>query len=168
MPAQKSAGLLVFRRRDGGAQFLLAHPGGPYWARKDDGAWTIPKGLIEDGEDPRAAALREFEEEVGQRVDGPLFELTPLRQKGGKLVQAWLAEADVDPANLASNTFEIEWPPRSGRMASFPEIDRIAWFDPPLLWTRSSRARPPSSTKRWKDSACPRSLDPSPSSRSSR
>src|SRR5260370_28124896 len=100
MPAQKSAGLLVFRRRDGGVQFLLAHPGGPYWARKDDGAWTIPKGLIDEGEEPRAAALREFEEEVGRRVDRPLIEVTPRPQKGRKLLHASPAEADRAPADL--------------------------------------------------------------------
>jgi predicted NUDIX family NTP pyrophosphohydrolase len=108
---------------------LLAHPGGPYWAKKDAGAWSLPKGEIEPGEEPLAAARRELTEEIGLAVDGSFLPLGELRQKGGKHVAAWAIEADFDPATLVSGTFEIEWPPRSGRMQSFPEIDRAAWFD---------------------------------------
>ncbi|HEY4028740.1 MAG TPA: NUDIX domain-containing protein [Caulobacteraceae bacterium] len=126
--AQKSAGLLVYRRTGSGLEFLLAHPGGPYWAKRDDGAWSIPKGLIGDGEDALAAARREFEEEVGQAVTGAFGPLTPLRQKSGKLIHAWMVEADLDLGGFRSNLFEMEWPPRSGRMQAFPEIDRVDWF----------------------------------------
>ncbi|HEY9218486.1 MAG TPA: NUDIX domain-containing protein [Phenylobacterium sp.] len=127
--AATSAGILVFRRGEAGPQLLLAHPGGPYWARRDAGAWMIPKGEIDPGEDPLAAALREFREEVGTTLQGPFLELTPIRQKGGKLVLCWLVEADLDVTALASNSFEIEWPPGSGRRQAFPEIDAIAYFD---------------------------------------
>lgn len=109
---------------------LLAHFGGPYWAKKDDGAWAIPKGLIEEGESAEQAARREFGEEVGPVPEGPLLPLGDIRQKGGKLVTAFAIEADFDPAALASNSFTIEWPPRSGQMKSFPEIDRVQWFEP--------------------------------------
>lgn len=114
-------------------EVLLGHMGGPYWARKDRGAWTIPKGEYADGEDPLAAALREFEEEIGVPV--PIAELADFidlgeaRQSGGKIVRAWAVEGDLDPSTAVSNTFEIEWPPRSGRLQSFPELDRVAWFD---------------------------------------
>ena len=128
--AERSAGVLVYRRQGDGVEFLLAHPGGPFWARKDDGAWSIPKGLVDAGEELRAAAVREFEEETGLEVQSELAELTPLKQKGGKLVFAWLAQADLDLSRFRSNRFEMEWPPRSGRKASFPEIDRVAYFDP--------------------------------------
>jgi predicted NUDIX family NTP pyrophosphohydrolase len=128
--AETSAGLLVYRRTAGSLQFLLAHPGGPFWAGRDDGAWSIPKGLIGEGEDRQAAALREFHEETGQTVSGDLVALTPLRQKSGKIVHAWMIEADPDLAGFSSNLFEMEWPRRSGRRASFPEIDRVAWFGP--------------------------------------
>ena len=127
---EKSAGLLAYRRTGEGVEFLLAHPGGPFWARRDDGAWSIPKGLVGEGEDTRAAALREFKEEVGQALDGDFVALTPLKQKSGKIVYGWLVEADVDLAGFHSNLFEMEWPRGSGRIASFPEIDRVAWFDP--------------------------------------
>ena len=109
---------------------LLGHFGGPYWARKDEGAWAIPKGLIKEGESPEQAARREFAEEVGPVPDGPLIPLGEVRQKGGKLVTAFALEADFDPAALASNSFTMEWPPRSGQMQSFPEVDRVAWFGP--------------------------------------
>jgi predicted NUDIX family NTP pyrophosphohydrolase len=108
---------------------LLAHPGGPYWARKDAGAWSLPKGEIETGEEPLAAARRELAEEIGLTVDGAFLSLGELRQRGGKHVAAWAVEADFDPATLVSATFEMEWPPRSGRMQSFPEVDRAAWFE---------------------------------------
>jgi predicted NUDIX family NTP pyrophosphohydrolase len=123
-----SAGLLLFRRAESGWQVLLAHPGGPFWARKDQGAWSIPKGELAEGEDPLEAATREFAEETGQHVTGNFIALDPLRQPGGKLIHAWAVEADFDPAQLRSNTFSMEWPPRSGRQASFPEVDRAAWF----------------------------------------
>ena len=109
---------------------LLAHFGGPYWAKKDEGAWAIPKGLIEEGESAEQAASREFAEEVGPVPDGPLLPLGDIRQKGGKLVTAFALEADFDPATLASNHYTMEWPPRSGQMQSFPEVDRVAWFGP--------------------------------------
>ncbi|HEX6859795.1 MAG TPA: NUDIX domain-containing protein [Caulobacteraceae bacterium] len=126
--AEKSAGLLVYRLRGGGPEFLLAHPGGPFWKNRDEGAWTIPKGLIEDGEETLAAARREFEEETGQTVSGDFVELTPLKQKSGKLVFCWLVEADLDVSAFRSNEFEIELPRKSGRFARFPEIDRVDYF----------------------------------------
>jgi predicted NUDIX family NTP pyrophosphohydrolase len=122
-----SAGLLAFRRRTG-LEVLLAHPGGPFWAKKDGGAWTIPKGLAEPGTDLLAAARREFAEETNLAAAGHLTPLTPVRQKSGKTVYAWAFEADLDLAAFASNTFEIEWPPKSGKRQRFPEIDRIAYF----------------------------------------
>lgn len=125
-----SAGLVVFRRRRG-LEVLLAHPGGPFWRRKDDGVWTIPKGLIEPGEDPLAAAQREFTEETNFAVSAPFIALAPVKQKSGKIVHAWAVEADVDLAHFVSNTFEIEWPPKSGRRQSFPEIDRVGYFTLP-------------------------------------
>lgn len=124
----RSAGILLYRIREGRPQILLAHPGGPFWRRRDDGAWSIPKGLIGEDEDAEAAARREFREETGGAVTGPLVALGSLRQKGGKIVEAFAAEGDIDPAAVSSNSFSIEWPPRSGRTESFPEIDRVAWF----------------------------------------
>lgn len=124
-----SAGLLVFRRAPR-LEFLLAHPGGLFWARKDDGAWTIPKGLVEEGEDPRLAALREFGEETGLSVEGEPVALAPVKQKSGKVVAIWMVEANPALSAFHSNTFELELPRGSGRMVSFPEIDRIAWFAP--------------------------------------
>lgn len=132
MAAKHSAGVLLYRRRGEGVEFLLVHPGGPFWRRKDAGAWTIPKGQVEDGEEPRACAIRELEEELGPapKLDPEqLVELGSIRQKAGKLVEAWAAEADFDPATLASNTFSMEWPPRSGSEQEFPEVDRAEWFD---------------------------------------
>jgi predicted NUDIX family NTP pyrophosphohydrolase len=127
-----SAGLIVFRAREGALQVLLAHMGGPYWARKDAGAWSIPKGELEDGEDPLAGARREYAEELGQPPpDGPVIELGEVRQRGGKRVVAFAVEGDFDPAQLHPGTFELEWPPRSGRRQAFPEVDRVAWFDLP-------------------------------------
>ena len=129
---QKSAGLLVWRRGPAGPQFLLAHPGGPFWARRDAGAWSIPKGLIDDGEDPLAAARREFREEVGIEVTaGAFVRLADRRLKSGKTVLCWLAEADLDLSDFRSNTFELEWPPRSGRRITAPECDRAAYFAAP-------------------------------------
>jgi predicted NUDIX family NTP pyrophosphohydrolase len=125
-----SAGLLAFRRRDG-LEVLLGHPGGPFWANKDDGAWTIPKGLAEPGDDLVAAARREFTEETNLTAAGELLRLTAVKQKSGKVVHVWAFAADFDLAAFASNTFEIEWPPKSGRRRSFPEIDRISYFTLP-------------------------------------
>lgn len=127
----RSAGILVFRRPPGGGvEMFLAHPGGPFWAKKDDGAWSIPKGLLAEGESPEAAARREFAEETGVAIDGALIALGEFRQPGGKIVTAFAVEGDIDPATINSNTFVVEWPPRSGRTAEFPEIDRAGWFDP--------------------------------------
>jgi predicted NUDIX family NTP pyrophosphohydrolase len=129
MPGQVSAGVLAWRRRPGGVEFLLAHPGGPFWAKKDAAGWSIPKGLVGEGEEPWAAAQREFAEELGQPISGLAEPLSPCRTPGGKLVLAWLVEADFDVATLASNSFEMEWPRGSGRLATYPEVDRAAWFD---------------------------------------
>jgi predicted NUDIX family NTP pyrophosphohydrolase len=128
MAAKRSAGLLLYRKRAGHLEVFLVHPGGPFWAKKDAGAWTIPKGEIGADEDPLAAARRETAEETGFTPDGDFVELPPVRQKAGKLVHAWAIEADCEPAQLRSNSFSMEWPPRSGRMAEFPEVDRGAWF----------------------------------------
>jgi predicted NUDIX family NTP pyrophosphohydrolase len=125
--AEISAGLLVFRRKPR-LEVLLGHPGGPYWARKDEGAWSIPNGLVDTDDDLAAAARRELAEETSFIADGPLVPLAPVRQKSGKVVHAFALEADFDLAQFASNTFEIEWPPRSGRRRAYPEIDRIAYF----------------------------------------
>jgi predicted NUDIX family NTP pyrophosphohydrolase len=123
-----SAGLLPYRWQDGELEVFLVHPGGPFWARKDDGAWSIPKGEIGPDEAPIAAARREFGEETGLAVDGEVIALTPIRQAGGKLVHAFAIAADLDPAAIRSNRFTMEWPPRSGEQREFPEIDRAGWF----------------------------------------
>ncbi|MGH6919984.1 MAG: NUDIX domain-containing protein [Geminicoccaceae bacterium] len=126
--ARISAGLLMYRRRGGALEVLLVHSGGPFWARKDAGAWSIPKGEIDPSEEPLAAARREFAEETGFAADGAFLPLASITQAGGKVVQAWAFEGDADPAALQSNSFSIEWPPRSGQQKSFPEVDRAAWF----------------------------------------
>lgn len=126
--ASRSAGILVYRLREGGIEVLLAHPGGPFWTRRDAGAWSIPKGEYADDEPPETAALREFTEETGWTLDRPPTPLGEVRQKAGKSVTAFAAEGDFDVATLRSNSFETEWPPKSGRRASFPEIDRAVWF----------------------------------------
>lgn len=123
-----SAGLLVWRLAAVGPEFLLAHPGGPLWKNRDEGAWSIPKGLIEPGKEPLAAARREFREETGFDPEGPFDPLPPIRQAGGKTVQAWLVRADLDPSQFRCETFEMEWPPRSGRRQSFPEIDQLRYL----------------------------------------
>jgi predicted NUDIX family NTP pyrophosphohydrolase len=134
--AEISAGLLAFRRKPA-LEVLLAHPGGPFWARKDDGVWTIPKGLVEPGEDLLAAARREFTEETNlTAVFGAPVALVPVNQKSGKVVHAFAVEADFDLATFASNTFEIEWPPKSGKRQNFPEIDRIGYFALPAAKTK--------------------------------
>jgi predicted NUDIX family NTP pyrophosphohydrolase len=123
-----SAGLLLWRRRGGAVEAFLVHPGGPFWARKDEGAWSIPKGEAEPGEDLLTRARQEFTEETGVTAEGNFVALAPVKQKGGKLVHAWAVEGDCDAEAIRSNTFTLEWPPRSGRMREFPEIDRAAWF----------------------------------------
>ena len=128
---RESAGILLFRRGEGGLEVFLAHPGGPFWARRDEGAWTVPKGLIDPGEDPLAAARREFREETGATVDGEFLPLGQVRLKSGKTVQVWAVEGSLDPATVRSNAVSIEWPPRSGRIREYPEVDRCAWFELP-------------------------------------
>jgi predicted NUDIX family NTP pyrophosphohydrolase len=125
---QRSAGILLFRRRRGTIEVLLAHPGGPFWAKKDEGAWSIPKGVYEPGEDGLSAARREFAEETGAQTEGEAVALGAFRQSSAKTVDVWAIEGEFDPARLKSNTFTLEWPPRSGRRREVPEIDRVQWF----------------------------------------
>jgi predicted NUDIX family NTP pyrophosphohydrolase len=127
MPPE-SAGLLLYRKRETELEFLLVHPGGPFWKNKDAGAWSIPKGEIQAGEAPLAAAQREFEEELGFAPQGEFIPLSPVKQKAGKLIHAWAVAGDCDTSTIKSNTFTVEWPPRSGRMQEFPEIDQAAFF----------------------------------------
>lgn len=130
MPTTRaSAGLLMYRKIEGGLQVLLVHPGGPFFKNKDDGAWSIPKGEADPGEDLLECARREFVEEIGTAPSGTFVQLTPVKQKGGKVVHAWAVEGDCDPSAVVSNTFTMEWPPRSGRQMEFPEIDRAEFFD---------------------------------------
>lgn len=130
MPARRSAGILLFRRSSGGVEVLLGHMGGPFWARRDAGAWSVPKGEYEPDEEPLAAARREFQEELGLPVPaGDLVELGSVTQSGGKVVTVWAVEADLDPGEVTPGTFTMEWPKGSGRVAEFPEVDRAAWFD---------------------------------------
>jgi predicted NUDIX family NTP pyrophosphohydrolase len=128
MPPPTSAGLLLYRWRGDEPEVFLVHPGGPFWAGKDERAWSIPKGLVDPGEDPLAAAVREFVEETGLSVEGRFVALTPRKQPSGKVVHAFALEHDLDASAIRSNSFSIEWPPRSGRLQSFPEVDRAAWF----------------------------------------
>jgi predicted NUDIX family NTP pyrophosphohydrolase len=129
MPKKKtSAGILLYRRRGEEVEVFLVHPGGPFWAKKDVGAWSLPKGELHEGEDPLAGALREFKEETGFEADGDFRALRPLRQPSGKTIVAWAVEGDCDPAALRSELFSMEWPPRSGKQQGFPEVDRGAWF----------------------------------------
>jgi predicted NUDIX family NTP pyrophosphohydrolase len=124
-----SAGILMYRIREHGPEVLLVHPGGPFWRKKDLGAWMIPKGEIDrEGEEPLVVAVREFQEETGAEPAGPFLPLAPIRQKGGKVVHAWACEGDLDADAIRSNTFSMEWPPGSGKTAEFPEVDRAAWF----------------------------------------
>ena len=126
--AKISAGLLMYRVRDGELEFLLAHPGGPFWKDRDTGAWTIPKGEIQPGEEPLAAAKREFEEEIGHKPQGDFMELKPITQKGGKIVHAWAFEGECDTTCVHSNSFQMEWPPHSGKLETCPEVDRACFF----------------------------------------
>ena len=127
MPKQ-SSGILMYRSREGTIEVFLVHPGGPFWTKKDVGAWSIPKGEFTEGEDPFAAARREFQEETSFAASGKFEPLTPVKQSGGKVVQAWAVEGDCDASTIKSNTFSLEWPPHSGRQQSFPEVDRAEWF----------------------------------------
>ncbi|MDI6853069.1 MAG: NUDIX domain-containing protein [Deltaproteobacteria bacterium] len=126
--AKRSAGLLMYRRRAGRLEFFLVHPGGPFWKNKEAGAWSIPKGEFGPEDDALAAARREFAEETGFEAEGDFFPLSPITQAGGKVVQAWAVEGDLDPEKITSNTFTMEWPPNSGKEVEFPEVDRAGWF----------------------------------------
>jgi predicted NUDIX family NTP pyrophosphohydrolase len=136
--ARHSAGLLVYRRR-GVVEVFLVHPGGPFWAGKDEGAWSIPKGEFPPGEDPLTAARREFREETGLTIAGEFFPLTAVKQPGGKVIHAWAVEGDLDAGAVCSNTFTLEWPPHSGQRREFPEVDRAAWF--PLVAAREKMVK---------------------------
>lgn len=127
--AKQSVGLVIYRRSAGPVEMFLVHPGGPFWKNKDLGAWSIPKGEFAEGDDLLTAARRELTEETGFSVEGPFVQLQPIKQRGGKTVYAWAVEADFDAASVVSNTFSMEWPPRSGKMREFPEVDRAGWFD---------------------------------------
>jgi predicted NUDIX family NTP pyrophosphohydrolase len=142
--SRRSAGIVLWRRRQGRLEVLLGHPGGPFFAGKDADHWTVPKGEAEAGESLQTVALREFTEETGLELpDQPLIELGEIRQKGGKAVIAWAAEGDLDPAAATSNAFEMEWPPRSGRIQEFPELDRVDWFDLPTARVKIKAAQRP-------------------------
>ena len=126
--AKQSAGVLLFRMKREQLEVFLVHPGGPFWIKKDAGAWSIPKGEIETGEEALQVAIREFKEETGQEIEGSFSELQPVKQKAGKIIKAWAVEGDIDETTIVSNTFEIEWPPRSGKKKIFPEVDKAQWF----------------------------------------
>jgi len=125
---KQSAGILLFRKKDQQLEFFIVHPGGPFFAKKDLGFWTVPKGELNDNEEPLTAAIREFAEETGKILSGDFIELSPIVQKGGKKVSCWAAEGELDPLDIVSNTFEIEWPPRSGKRQNFAEVDKAGWF----------------------------------------
>jgi len=141
--AKTSAGILLFRRGPAGVEVMLVHPGGPFWAKKDAGAWSIPKGLMNEGEDRLAAAKREFLEETGTAIEGECLDLGQHKQPGGKTIAAFAQEGDFDPASLKSNAFSIEWPPRSGRTAEFPEVDRAAWYSIAEAMEKATRGQRP-------------------------
>jgi len=139
--AKQSAGLLIYRERQGQLEVLLVHPGGPFWKNKDAGAWTIPKGELRPEENPFEAAKREFQEELGFTPSGSFIPLSPVKQKAGKIIHAWAAQADWDPKELKSNSFTLEWPPRSGKTQEFPEIDRAAYFEAETAETKINRGQ---------------------------
>jgi predicted NUDIX family NTP pyrophosphohydrolase len=136
MPKKRSAGILLYRIVGDNLEVFLVHPGGPYWEKKDDGSWSIPKGEFEAGEDPLEAAKREFQEETCFGVDGNFIELMPLKQPSGKVVYAWAVEGNIDAASIKSNMFSMEWPPRSGKEQSFPEVDKGGWFNILQAWEK--------------------------------
>jgi predicted NUDIX family NTP pyrophosphohydrolase len=140
---KKSAGILLYRIKNSQLECFLLHPGGPFFKNKDLGSWTIPKGEIDEHEDPLAAAVREFEEETGTRLDGEFVPLKPIKQKSGKLVYAWAVQGDIDASTIKCNTFEMEWPPKSGKFKSFPEVDRGEWFSIPNASTKILAAQQP-------------------------
>lgn len=125
---KQSAGILLYRKKDDSIDFFLVHPGGPFFAKKQEGVWTVPKGEIDPGEDPLACAIREFEEETGYKISGDFIPLTPIRQKGGKIVHCWALQYEVDAEKIKSNLFTMEWPPKSGKIKSFPEVDKAGWL----------------------------------------
>jgi predicted NUDIX family NTP pyrophosphohydrolase len=143
MAKKQSAGLLVYRRQAGALEIFLVHPGGPFWAKKDAGAWSIPKGEFGEDEEKLTAARREFREETGLALDGAFLELAPVKQAGGKLVFAWAIEQDLDASAIRSNTFAMEWPPKSGQTKEFPEIDRAAWFAWPFALDKILKGQRP-------------------------
>jgi len=140
---KKSAGLLMFRRRQGSVEVFLVHPGGPFWAKKDEGAWSIPKGEYDPGESPLEAARREFQEETGFQASGEFLPLTSRKQPGGKIISAWAMEGDCDPSAIRSNTFSMEWPPRSGKQQEFLEVDRAGWFPIPAAREKIVKGQAP-------------------------
>jgi predicted NUDIX family NTP pyrophosphohydrolase len=141
--AKISAGVLLYRRRPTGVEVMLVHPGGPFWAKKDLGAWSIPKGLMNEGENRLAAAKREFFEETGMAIEGECLDLGLYKQPGGKTIAAFAREGDFDPASLRSNLFSIEWPPHSGRVTEFPEVDRAGWFTLDEAMEKATRGQKP-------------------------
>lgn len=143
MPKKQSAGIVAYRMRSNAPEFFLVHPGGPFWAKKDDGAWSIPKGEFVEGEEKLQAARREFAEETGLPLDGTFAELAPVKQPGGKLVHSWAIEQELDASSIKSNLFTLEWPPRSGRRQEFPEVDRAAWFAWPLALRKVLKGQRP-------------------------
>ena len=140
---KKSAGIVLFRFKQDIPEVLLVHPGGPFWKNKDLGAWSIPKGEFDESENPLKAAKREFKEETGLLSHGPLIELTPVKLNSGKLVYAWAIKQDADASKITSNTFELEWPPKSGKWKQFPEIDKASWFDLNLAKRKISKGQLP-------------------------
>lgn len=143
MPKKQSAGIVAYRMHSKAPEFFLVHPGGPFWAKKDDGAWSIPKGELVEGEEKLQAARREFAEETGLALDGTFAELAPVKQPGGKLIHAWAIEQELDASSIKSNLFTLEWPPRSGRRQEFPEVDRAAWFTWPMALRKVLKGQRP-------------------------
>src|SRR5215217_6907919 len=143
MATTLSAGILLYRRQGGEVEVFLVHPGGPFWARKDEGAWSIPKGEYKSGEDPLTVAKREFEEETGSDISGTFHALASLKQPSGKVISAWAVEGEINAATIRSNTFSLEWPPKSGQSQEFPEVDRAAWFDLPGAQRKLLRGQRP-------------------------